>query len=260
MKNEKTNQKSTITINGRKEMKKMKIFTLTICLVMGIAFGALNTEASETSASASVDIMSSYMWRGFQLHEDTAIQPSVGITYGSFGMNLWSDYNMETKEAAETDLTLNYTFSMDKLSFDVGYIYFGLDNATDTQEIYLSAAYDMFLSPTLTVYYDFDEGDGTFIEASVGHDTSVGSDMTLSLGASASYNSDSAYSIGTYSGFHNANISAALSIPVNNEISITPMIAYSTGLSSDAKASIKALSADNESEFVYGGVNLALSF
>ena len=226
---------------------------------MGIAFGAINTEAVETSASASVDVMSSYMWRGFQLHEDAAIQPSVGITYGSFGMNLWSDYNTETKEAAETDLTLNYTFAMDKLSFDVGYIYFGLDNATDTQEIYLSIAYDTILSPAITIYHDFDEGEGSFIEASIGHSVPVG-EYSLDLGASVSYNADSAYAIGGYDDFHNANLSAALSIPVNAEISITPMIAYSTDLSDDAEAAIKALNTDADSEFIYGGVNLALSF
>jgi len=240
-------------------VNRMKIFTITMFLVMGIAFGAINTEAVETSASASVDVMSSYMWRGFQLHEDAAIQPSVGITYGSFGMNLWSDYNTETKEAAETDLTLNYTFAMDKLSFDVGYIYFGLDNATDTQEIYLSIAYDTILSPAITIYHDFDEGEGSFIEASIGHSVPVG-EYSLDLGASVSYNADSAYAIGGYDDFHNANLSAALSIPVNAEISITPMIAYSTDLSDDAEAAIKALNTDADSEFIYGGVNLALSF
>lgn len=233
------------------------IMSLMFVLVI-ITFNA-NAETKK-SASASVDVMSSYMWRGFELHENPAIQPSVGITYGDFGINLWSDYNTKTKEAAETDLTLNYVFSMDKLSFDIGYIYFGLDNATDTQEIYISAAYNMFLSPSLTVYYDFDEGDGTFIVASIGHDLAVGDDMTLSLGASASYNADSAYSIGTYNDFHNADISAALSIPINKDISITPMIAYSTDLSNDAEAAIEGLSADTESEFIYGGVNLALSF
>ncbi|GBE40223.1 bacterial protein of unknown function [bacterium BMS3Bbin09] len=240
---------------------KRKISSILSLMFILVAITAFNANAeTEKSASASVDLMSSYMWRGFELHEDPAIQPSVGITYGSFGMNLWSDYNTETKEATETDLTLNYTFLIDKFSFDAGYIYFGLENATDTQEIYLSAAYDMFLSPTLTVYYDFDEGDGTFIEASIGHNVAVGSDMTLSLGASASYNADSSYSIGAYNGFHSANVSAALSIPVNKEISITPMIAYSTGLSSDAKAAIKTLNTDADSDFVYGGVNLALSF
>lgn len=238
--------------------KISSILSLMFILIVITTFNA-NAD-TEKSASASVDVMSSYMWRGFELHEDPAIQPSVGITYGSFGINLWSDYNMETKEAVETDLTLNYTFTMDKLNFDIGYIYFGLDNATDTQEVYVSIAYDTFLSPALALYYDFDEGKGTFIEASIGHDIAVGSDMTLSLGASASYNADSAYSIGGYNDFHNANVSATLSIPVNENISITPMIAYSTDLSDDAEAAIKALNTDADSEFVYGGVNLALSF
>ena len=240
---------------------KRRISSIISLMFILIAFTTFNANAeTEKSASASVDVMSSYMWRGFELHEDAAIQPSVGITYGSFGVNLWSDYNTETKEAAETDLTLNYTFAMDKLSFDIGYIYFGLDNATDTQEVYVSIAYNMFLSPALAVYYDFDEGRGTYLEASIGHDIAVGSDMTLSLGGSVSYNADSAYSIGGYDDFHNANVSAALSIPVNNEISITPMIAYSTDLSDDAEAAIKALNTDADSEFIYGGVNLALSF
>ena len=92
------------------------------------------------------------------------------------------------------------------------------------------------------------------------HDITIGSDKTLSLGASLSYNADSSYAIGGYDEFHNANLSAALSIPVNDKISITPMIAYSTDLSNEAEAAIKALNTDADSEFVYGGVNFALSF
>ena len=47
--------------------------------------------------------------------------------------------------------------------FGAGYIYYALNNANDTQELYLSAAYDIMLKPTLAVYYDFDEGNGAFM-------------------------------------------------------------------------------------------------
>jgi hypothetical protein len=64
-----------------KTMKTLAIFILTMVLTIGVTFGSLNAEAAETSGSASVDVMSSYMWRGFEIHEDVAVQPSVGITY-----------------------------------------------------------------------------------------------------------------------------------------------------------------------------------
>jgi hypothetical protein len=242
-------------------MKKLRIFVLSLVLAMGFAFGSLSAEAAVTSGSASVYVMSSYMWRGFELHEDTAVQPSVGITYGGFGANLWSDYNTGPGEAAETDLTLNYSFSANKFSFDTGYIYYGLDGAEDTQELYLTVGYDTILSPSLTVYYDFDEGDGAFIVASIGHSFGITEKISLDLAASASYNAESEYSIGNYSDFHNADISASLSIPVNDTILISPMMAYSFALSDDAEAAIESLSADgNESDFLYGGLNMTLSF
>ena len=242
-------------------MKKLSIVVLSMVLTTVFAFASLSAEAAETSGSASVDVMSSYMWRGFELHEDAAVQPSVGITYGGFGANLWSDYNTGPGEAAETDLTLNYSFSADKFSFDVGWIYFGLDGAEDTQELYLTVGYDIRLSPSLTVYYDFDEGDGAFIVASIGHSFGITEKISLDLGASASYNAESEYSIGNYSDFHNADISASLSFPVNDAISITPILAYSFALSDDAEAAIESLSADgDESDFFYGGLNMTLSF
>jgi len=232
-----------------------KILITLLATVISIGCISSYVQAAETSGSASVDIYSSYMWRGFELHEDVAIQPSVGITYGGFGANLWSDYNNDTKEAVETDLTLNYVYSIDKIGLDVGYIYYGLDGAADTQEIYVAVSYDTLLSPSLTLYYDFDEFDGTFIVASIGHDISVTKSIAVSLGASASYNSDSA---GDYSALHNGEISASTSIPVYGAISISPTLAYSFTLSDDAEAAVK--NADGDNNFFYGGVSAAVSF
>jgi hypothetical protein len=81
------------------------------------------------------------------------------------------------------------------------------------------------------------------------------------LGASASYNVESEYSIGDYSDFHNGELTASMSVPVNEAISITPKIGYSFALSDDAEAAIESLSADgDESDFFYGGLNMTLSF
>ncbi len=242
-------------------MKSLTAFILAALLTIGLASSPLTAEAIETSGSASVDVMSSYIWRGFELHEDTAVQPSVGITYGGFGANLWSDYNTDTDEAVETDLTLNYALSVDKFSIEAGYIYFALDDADDTQELYLTVGYDVILSPSVTVYYDVEEGDGAFLTASIGHSYALPKDLSLDLGASVSYNAESKYSIGDYNEFHNADVSASLSIPVTENISIAPMVAYTFALSDESEAAIEALSADGDkSSFFYGGANITLSF
>ncbi len=244
-------------------MKSLKIIVITMILALGFSIGSLYAEEPEVSGSASVDIMSNYMWRGFKLSESYVIQPSVGVTYGSFGANLWTNWDSDwadESELTETDITLNYTSSIDKLSLDVGYIYYGLESAGDTQEIYVSAAYDVLLSPALTIYYDFEEGSGAFIVAAVGHSFEVSKGMDLSLGASASYNAESDYSIGDYSDFHNGEFSASVSIPVTDAISVAPIVAYSFPLSDDAENAIKALNADGDSNIVYGGINVALNF
>jgi hypothetical protein len=241
-------------------MKSLKIIVVTMILVLGFSIGSLYAEETEVSGSASVDVMSNYVWRGFKLSDDFVIQPSVGITYGGFGANLWANYDTDTNEHTETDLTLNYTFSLDKFSFDAGYIYYALDGVDDTQEIYVSAGYDILLSPTLTIYYDLDEGDGAFIVGSIGHSFEVSEGIELSLGASASYNADSEYSIGDYSDFHNGELSASVSIPITDAISVEPIIAYTFPLSDDAEDAIEAVSFDEDSSIFYGGASFSLSF
>ncbi len=237
-------------------MKKLLIMLLAAVITIGCA--SSYAVAAATSGSASVGIYSSYMWRGFELHEDVAIQPSVGITYGGFGANLWSDVNADTGEITETDVTVNYAFSKDMFGFDIGYIFYGLEGIDETQELYVAVSYDTLLSPSLTLYYDFDEGDGAFIVASVGHDVAVNKDIAVSLGASMSYNAESEYAIGDYSALHNGEISVSTSIPVYEAISISPMLAYSFSLSDDAEEALE--NADGDSNFFYGGASVSLSF
>jgi hypothetical protein len=243
-------------------MKQKTLFILMIMVMLCAVPVIAQSDTPEVSGSASVDVMSNYVWRGFKLSNSIVIQPSAGITYDGFGANLWSNLDTDfddSFEHTETDVTLNYSFSKGKFSFDVGYIYYALEAAEDTQEIYLSIGYEVLLSPTLTIYYDFDEGDGAYITASIGHDIELTKGIALSLGASASYNANSDYSIGDYSDFHNGEISASLSIPVTDAISVGPMMAFSFPLSNDAEDAIEAIS-DGDSSIVYGGAFLSLSF
>jgi len=254
-------------------MKSLRALSLVVFLTLLVSVGTLYAEEPKTSGYASVDVMSNYVWRGQKLSNSVVVQPSVGITYGVFGANIWANYDSDSKidegdghgEFTETDLTLTYTRSRDNWTFGAGYIYYALNNANDTQEFYLSVSYDILLKPALTVYYDFDEGNGAFIVASIGHSFEVAKGINWNLGASASYNINNKV-MGfdkdgdEFSNFYNAEISTSLNMPVWKAVSITPKIAYSFPLSNDSEDAIKAISDDGKKDIFYGGINLTLNF
>jgi hypothetical protein len=256
-----------------RRIRVLKISVLALLLMLCASSSSIFAEEVETSGYASVDLMSNYVWRGQKVSNSWVVQPSAGITYGSFDANIWANYDSDSKidegdghgELTETDLTLSYSHSIDKLTIGFGYIYYALNNANDTQEIYFSAGYDTLLKPTLTLYYDFDEGNGAFIIASIGHTFDVSKGMNLNLGASASYNINNKVmgfdSNGDdFSNFYNGEISSLLNIPIYKAITLTPKIAYSFPLSNDAKEAIKKISDDGDKEIFYSGINLTLSF
>ena len=255
-------------------MRTVRFSIIILMLLLSTVFtGSVFAAEPKVSGTASVDVLSNYVWRGQKLTNSWVIQPSVGITYGSFGANLWANYDSDSQidegdehgEFSETDLTLNYNFSVDKWNFGLGYIYYALTGANDTQEIYLSTSYSTLLNPTLTIYYDYDEGNGAFIIASIGHSFRVFKDSSLKLGASASYNINNKVmgfdeNGDEFSNFYNAELSAGLSIPLTKSISITPKVAYSFPLSDDAEDALERISIDGQQDVFYGGINLTISF
>jgi len=254
-------------------MKNVRVLSITVLFAILCTFGVVHAGEIQTAGSASVDVMSNYVWRGQKLSNSWVVQPSVAVTYGVFGANIWANYDSDAKidegdghgEVSETDITLSYTRSMDKWTFGAGYIYYALNGSNDTQELYLSASYDMLLKPTLAVYYDFDEGNGAFVQASISHSLEVAKGINLNLGAYASYNINNKV-MGPdedgddFSNFYNAEISSSLNIPVWKAITVTPKIAYSFPLSDDAEEALEALSDDGDKDIFYGGINITLSF
>jgi hypothetical protein len=255
-------------------MKNLKIPVIVLMILLGMGLSD-NIFAAEpkVSGTASVDILSNYVWRGQKLSDSWVIQPSVGITYDNFGANIWANYDSDSKidegdghgEISETDLTLNYSFSVEKWNFSAGYIYYAFSGANDTQEVYLSTSYSTLLNPTLTIYYDYDEGNGAFVIAAISHSFEVFKGSSLKLGASASYNINNKVmgfdeNGDDFSNFYNGELSAGLSIPITKAISITPKVAYSFPLSADAEEAIKGLSDDGDKDILYGGINVTLSF
>lgn len=243
--------------------KKMILASALALSLVGLGASAALAEEEAPTADASVSFYSAYIWRGFGLSDDSlVIQPSMTVGYKGFAMNLWGNldtdyYAEDTTKYNETDITLSYDGAYEKLGYGVGYIYYALDAADDTQEIYATLSYDILLSPTVTFYYDVDHFSGAYYATfDISHSFTIAENYSLDLGFLVSYLDDSE----DYDDFHNGVASVSMTFPFAKYFSITPEINYSFALSSDAEDYIEAGSADDDDSYIYGGATLSIAF
>jgi len=230
-------------------------------------------EEEAPSADFSVGLYSKYIWRGYELSDDSmVIQPSLTTSYKGFSANLWA--NMDTDLVGydsnkwnETDFTLSYDGAYEKLGYGVGWIYYALDGTDDTQEFYGTVSYDVLLAPSFTIYYDTDGFAGDWYALlGIGHSFALSETISLDLGLSASY-----YSIeggdpidgSDYSELHDGVLSASVSFPVGEYLTITPELYWSFPLSSKAEDFYVANNIDangTDDDYLYGGISASFSF
>ncbi len=240
-------------------MKKVMIaFALVLSLV---AVSTPAKAAIEVEGDVYAGFYSEYLWRGFGLSGSMPVaQGGMDISFEGFTLSYWTNVQLKSDsgegfrsgEATENDFVIDYTYDItDMVSLSVGNIYYMLDgdyaDLPDTNELYLSVGLGTILEPSLTVYYDWDEAEenGFFYTASVGHSFDLMENLSLSLGALVSYNDESDYSVGNYTDWHNYELSAGIDYAITDQISVSPSMIFSSGISDEAKDSI-------DSEFVYG--------
>ncbi|MEJ2184108.1 MAG: hypothetical protein P8Y66_11395 [Nitrospirota bacterium] len=225
--------------------------------------------AVEKGGDAEVAVLSNYVWRGLTLSDDWVVQPAVGVTYGPMYFNLWSNYDTDPDEVTETDLTVAYTRPlMENLTGELGYIYYALEGVEDTQEFYLSLSYDWLVTPSLTFYYDFDEGTGGYLVLALEYERELSDRATLNLGLSGSVLFDNAV-VGVtaadeeYTNLHNGELSGSLSVPLREGVVLEPMLAFSFPLSGDFKDATEMLNVPEhrgDDTVFYGGATVSVSF
>jgi uncharacterized protein (TIGR02001 family) len=243
--------------------KKLVTGIAAAALLLAAGLPAARAEEEAPTAEASVALLSKYVWRGFELSDDSlVIQPSLTTSYKGFSANLWANldtdyYATESHNWNETDLTLSYDGAYEKLGYGVGWIYYALeDGAEDTQEFYGTLSYDILLAPTLTMYFDTDEfGGAWYANLGFGHTFMIAEKYGLDLGLSFGYLDDG----NDYSEFHNGLLSASMSFPIGKYVAITPEISWSFALSDEASDLIEG-GPSNEDNFVYGGLSASFSF
>lgn len=261
-------------------MRKLVILIVTFAMFLGstTAFG----EEEKPTASADVSVFTKYIWRGYELSDDSIVfQPSMTIGYKGFSMNLWGNLDSDLEDSdptihdkaewTETDLTLAYDTNIGPVGLGVGYIYYGLDGIDDSQELYLSADLDVLLSPTLTVYREIAHLPGWYIHFGISHSFQLPKEITLDLAGSVGYyhsdddefvEVDDAFNPKTekYRNLHDGTVSIGLTVPFAKYFTFSPMVAYSFPLSDEADDLLTSASFSNESDFIYGGFTVSISF
>ncbi|WP_456370341.1 hypothetical protein [Thermodesulfatator atlanticus] len=262
-------------------MDRIRNWLVGACLMVCVLLaGFSQAKAEDVSADFSVDVLSQYIWRGMAFSDDSlVVQPSMTIGYKALSLNFWGNYDTDLVGAneakwTETDFTVDYTFEglPYGLSANVGTIYYALDGTKDSFELYagLSGTCPVTgINAGITVYKEISHYPGWWIELSADRSFALPwYNASLDLGATALYLSsddkgayeDPDNTNDAYSGWMNMNLSASLSIPVTKQITVTPQIAYSFALSSDAKKVIKNASVTDNHDFLYGGVGVSISF
>lgn len=242
-------------------MKKWSVL-LAALIVLGAGMVTTSFAAITVEGDVYAGVFDKYLWRGFDLSDGRpVIQAGADLSAGNFTLSYWTNWQLKSSnditsgEANETDIIIDYSRDLgEMLSISVGNIWYALDGAEDTNELYLSATVNTLLAPTFAIYYDWDacEEDGLFFTADISHSIDLMENLSMSLGALVTYNMHSDYAVGDYAGLHNYELSVGLDYALTDQLSVSPSFTYSSGISSAAKDAI-----DSE---MLAGVNLAFTF
>ncbi len=259
-------------------MKKVVVSILLLFFALLPVTGPQAVRAEgEVTAEAGVDLLSQYIWRGYELSKDSmVVQPWATFGYKGFSVGIWENidtdpYDSSLENLNETDWTLSYSTEMGGVGIEVGYIWYAIADADDSQEIYLSLSMPTFLNLTLTVYREFYHAPSTYITLGISHSIPLswrGASLDLSLqGSYLASNDEGVYADPSdpgdeYNNFHDGLATIALSIPVNKIVTVAPTLSWSFPLCDDAADDMSAGNADNggKDNFLYGGISISFAF
>ena len=246
-------------------MKKILLTALTLVMMISTALPAL--ALGPLDMDADLTFMSKYVWRGMVTNPEAVLQPSLSAGIMGIGIGFWGNIDLtdvtdNSGAFTEVDWIATYGFAFPMVSLDFGFIYYDFPQTDGgaTTEAFTTGSAGVLLSPTLSIYYDFDEVDGTYVNAGISHGVAMGPELSLELGASLGFG-DSGFNE-SYFGLDSGGMTDFLltaSVPFDPIpfFTITPSVNYSTQMG-DAKDSTDALEGDSDAFFY--GLSASFSF
>jgi hypothetical protein len=243
------------------------------------------------TGTVTLGAFNKYIFRGYELsRRSVVIQPAATVSHMGFSVTVWGNLDTDGhptqnfvpdkeghKSFNETDWTLSYSRAFGKVGLTGGYTYYSTKYANETEELWVSANYDIFLKPTLAIYQDINAYPGTYINFSVAQSfpLPVGKNSTIDLAASAGYMIGEGgywrtYDRGTadytgekYSAFHDGMVKVGFTFPITARVTFQPIFQYWFPLSDKAKRKVDGSSYNFNgylgTNFV-GGANINFNF
>ena len=226
--------------------------------------------------NVSFDYFGKYIWRGQNVNDDPVFQPSISAGYADLTATIWgsfdlTNYNGNSGDFSELDYSLDYTSSLpgfQLVDFSIGVIYYDFPGSTirDTTELYWGLVFDLPLNPSITVYHDVDEAEGSYVSLGLAHsieniaelspDCSVGIQISAGLGwGSGSYNKY--YWSTDQSKMQDLRLALSFPMELRDGWTLAPNLNYVTLLSDDIRA---ADTYRTESDYFFAGLALSKDF
>ncbi|MBI5552630.1 MAG: MltA-interacting MipA family protein [Desulfobacterales bacterium] len=243
---------------------------------IALAIVLAGAPAWAADATATLDAMSAYVWRGITVNDSPVLQPSLDVSKNGFGANVWANYDLDEyyndapddNEFSEVDLTLYYGFKVSDLEVTVGVIqYLFPAGGLSTREVYGSLSYPLFggLSAGFDFYYDFDMVDSYYTDLGLTYAMELMDKLNMEVGAKLGYageNFGEYYSGGTEDGFYDCTISGSLTYALAEGLNVGAKLAYTESLDSDVLADFdpdNGVPYGHDVEF-YGGLTVSYAF
>ncbi len=223
----------------------------------------------------TADYFGKYIWRGQNISDDPVYQPGVSMTMGGLTAALWGNLettkiNNNSGEFTEYDWALDYSGDVpgvEGVGYSVGVINYYFPSLEDTTEVYWGFAFDLPLSPSVTVYHDVDDIKGTYASFGLGHsieriaeinsDTPIGMEIGASLGwGSASYNNG--YWDSSVKSSRLNDLALSVSFPVDvGGWTVAPNLNYVTLVNNKIR---QTDTFDKASDYFFAGISVSMSF
>lgn len=297
---ERSGTKMRYSFRQKSDRRKASLFiaVLAILFMVGNSYGSeVNKPEKQTiKMSASVGVFNKYIFRGYELSKNSmVIQPSVAATFKGFEASVWGNMDNSQHKTQSFDpgtsegrvgfnevyATLSYKYNIDRLSLTGGYTHYDFKHCNNTDELFISAVYNVLMKPALSIYRDINAYPATYINLSFEHSFRLYKNTTLDLGASAGYyagsgsywqtyeRSTGGYTGQKYNGFHDGMVKAGFTIPLFKKLTIQPVVEYWFPLSSKAGKTMRYNTTGDKISYnpdgyvgynLVAGVNIAYQF
>ncbi len=164
------------------------------CFVWLMLVGCLFSLDVSAQPGISVDgaLKSHFVDRGELVVDAPVLQAEVDVVFDGFSFQVWgnldlTDENEHALEITEAELTLAYGVTLHPLDATIGVGQSLFSDESATREIFAHLAMLLPLTPSLGVYHDIDEIEGTYIDFDVHHVFEVTPVVSLETRGSLGY-------------------------------------------------------------------------